>query len=107
MKLVIKDDEILATHTDEHDISLTLYPGATEIKTVRDDLDVYKSVTVADIETKVFKTLTELGLSAEDEKVVRIIDGGKISEATLTALNAATTVEELRTILSTILTGTP
>ena len=112
MKIVIKDDTILAVHGDDQDISLTDYPSATEIKTVVDTIEPYKNEvqnegTDEEITVKVLKTVTELALTTDDEKVVRIIDGGKISDATLTALTSATTVEELRDILSTILTGTP
>ena len=112
MKIVIKDDTILAVHTDDQDVSLTDYPSATEIKTVVDTVEPYKDEiqnegTESEMTVKVFKTVTELALTTDDEKTVRIIDGGKISGDTLTALTTASTVEELRTIISTILTGEP
>lgn len=112
MKIVIKDDTIIASHTDNQEITLAMYPGATEIKTVRDDLDITNTVIVGEgteneIEKISFKTVTELALAPEDEKVVRIIDGGQISQDTLDELNSASTIAALRTVMSKILTGTP
>lgn len=112
MKLVIKDDTIIAQHKDDQDITLTTYPEATEIKTVQDDLEIMNKVIVNEgledeREELSFKTITELALAPEDEKEVRIIDGGQISQATLDELNNASTIAALRTVMLKILTGTP
>jgi hypothetical protein len=112
MRLVIKDDIVIAQHKDDQEITLAMYPGSTEIKTVRDDLEVMSKVIVNEgledeREEFSFKTVTELGLLPEDEKVVRVIDGGKISQETLDELNAASTIAALRTVVLKILTGTP
>jgi hypothetical protein len=110
MKIVVKDNDIIAVHLDSQEVSLDDYPGATEIRTLRNDIDIYNRVVTdeglpTEHEDLVFKTLAELNLQAADEKIVRIIDGGKISQATVDELNGATTIAALRTVVSKILLG--
>lgn len=109
MQIVYKDDEILAEHDDTVDIDLVaMYPTATGVKTVNNSIDPYKAGTgLEGEEVQEFKTMTELGLQPEDEKVVRFIDGGKISQETVDELANASTIAALRTVLQKILLGTP
>ena len=41
MKLVLKNNKVVATHTDDQNITLNMYPFADEIKIVPDDTKVY------------------------------------------------------------------